>query len=62
LNAPITPTIVSLRIISSVTIAVNFRDGERVNAGRAFGVEHAHISISVGVETTAAEFADEVGY
>jgi hypothetical protein len=56
LNAPITPTIVSLRIISSVTIAVNFRDGERVNAGRAFGVEHAHISISVGVETTAAEF------
>jgi hypothetical protein len=45
--------------VPNVAIAVNFHDGEGVNAGRAFGWEHAHISISVGVETTAAKFADD---
>jgi hypothetical protein len=45
--------------VPNVAIALNFHDGEGVNAGRAFGWEHAHISISVGVETTAAEFADD---
>jgi hypothetical protein len=45
--------------VTNVAIAVNFHDGEGVNAGRAFGWEHAHISISVGVETTAAEFAGD---
>ena len=45
--------------VPNVAIAVNFHDGEGVNAGRAFGSEHAHISISVGLETTAADFADD---
>ena len=45
--------------VPNVAIAVNFRDGRGVNAGRTFGWEHAHISISVGSATTAAGFADD---
>lgn len=45
--------------VPNVAIAVDFRDGEGVNSGRAFGWKHAHISISVGRETTAADFADD---
>ena len=45
--------------VSHVAIAVNIRDGEGVHAGRAFGWEHAHISISVGRQTTAADFVDD---
>jgi hypothetical protein len=45
--------------VPHVAIAVNFHDGEGVDSGRAFGWEHAHISISVGLATTAADFADD---
>ena len=45
--------------VPHVAIAVHIRDGEGVNGGRAFGWEHAHISISVGRLTTAAGFADD---
>ena len=45
--------------VPHVAIAVSFHDGEGVDSGRAFGWEHAHISISVGLATTAADFADD---
>ena len=45
--------------VPHVAIAVNFDDEEGVHAGKAFGWEHAHISISVGRSTTAADFADD---
>jgi hypothetical protein len=45
--------------VPHVAIAVSFHDGEGVDSGRAFGWEHAHISISVGSSTTAADFADD---
>jgi hypothetical protein len=45
--------------VPHVSIAVNFHEGEGVDSGRAFGWEHAHISISVGQSTTAADFADD---
>jgi hypothetical protein len=45
--------------VPHVAIAVSFHDGEGVDSGRAFGWEHAHISISVGSATTAADFADD---
>jgi hypothetical protein len=45
--------------VPHVAIAVNFHDGKGVDSGRAFGWEHAHISISVGRSTTAADFADD---
>ena len=45
--------------VPHVAIAVNFHDGRGINSGRAFGWEHAHISISVGLATTAADFADD---
>jgi hypothetical protein len=45
--------------VPHVAIAVNFHDGEGVDSGRAFGWEHAHISISVGLATTAADFTDD---
>lgn len=45
--------------VSHVAIAITFHDGEGVNSGRAFGWEHAHISISVGRSTTAADFAED---
>jgi hypothetical protein len=45
--------------VPNVAIAVNFHDGRGVDSGRAFGWEHAHISISVGLATTAADFADD---
>ena len=45
--------------VPHVAIAVHFHDGEGVNSGRAFGWEHAHISIAVGRSTTAADFADD---
>ena len=45
--------------VPHVAIAVSLQDGERVNSGRAFGWEHAHISISVGRSMTAADFADD---
>ena len=45
--------------VPHVAIAVHFEDGERVNSGRAFGWEQAHISISVGRSMTAADFADD---
>jgi hypothetical protein len=45
--------------VSHVAIAVHFYDGEGVRSGRAFGWEHAHISISVGRSTTATDFADD---
>src|SRR5246500_3413515 len=45
--------------VSHVGIAINFHDGEGVNSGRAFGWENAHISISVGLSTTATDFAED---
>lgn len=45
--------------VPHVGIAVNFHDGEGINSGHAFGWEHAHISISVGRSTTAADFVDD---
>jgi hypothetical protein len=45
--------------VSHVAIAVNIVDGEGVHSGKAFGWGHAHISISVGRSTTAADFADD---
>src|ERR1700738_4258033 len=45
--------------VPNVAIAVNFDDEEGVHAGKAFGWEHAHISISVGRSTTAADFSDD---
>lgn len=45
--------------VPQVAIAVNFENGKGVNSGRAFGWEHAHISISVGRSMTAADFADD---
>jgi hypothetical protein len=45
--------------VPQVTIAVALQDGKGVDSGRAFGWEHAHISISVGQSTTAAGFADD---
>jgi hypothetical protein len=45
--------------VPQVAIAVHVEDGERVNSGRAFGWEHARISISVGRSMTAADFADD---
>jgi hypothetical protein len=45
--------------VPHVAIAVSFHDGEGVDSGRAFGWQHAHISISVGSATTAADFADD---
>jgi hypothetical protein len=45
--------------VPHVAITVNFHEGEGVDSGRAFGWEHAHISISVGLATTAADFADD---
>ena len=45
--------------VPHVGIAVNFHDGEGINSGQAFGWEHAHISISVGRSTTAADFVDD---
>ena len=45
--------------VPHVAIAVDFHDGRGINSGRAFGWEHAHISISVGRATTAAGFADD---
>jgi len=45
--------------VPHVAIAVSFDDGEGVHSGRAFGWEHAHISISVGRLTTGADFADD---
>jgi hypothetical protein len=45
--------------VGHVRIDVNFDDGEGVHAGRASGWAGAHISISVGRSTTAAEFLDD---
>ncbi|MBV9644264.1 MAG: hypothetical protein JO334_11880 [Verrucomicrobia bacterium] len=45
--------------VSHVDIAVNFHEGEGVGSGRAFGWKHAHISISVGQSTTAADLTDD---
>jgi hypothetical protein len=45
--------------VPQVSIAVQLEDGKGVDSGRAFGWEHAHISISVGRATTAAGFADD---
>ena len=45
--------------VPHLAIAVNFDDREGVHSGRAFGWEHAHISISVGRSTTGADFADD---
>jgi hypothetical protein len=45
--------------VPHVAIAVNLEDGGRVNSGRAFGWQQAHISISVGRLMTAAGFADD---
>jgi hypothetical protein len=45
--------------VPHVSIAVNLEDGARVNSGRAFGWQQAHISISVGRSMTAAGFADD---
>lgn len=45
--------------VPQVTIAVKLQDGKGVDSGRAFGWEHAHISIEVGRSTTAAGFADD---
>jgi hypothetical protein len=45
--------------VPHVVIAVNLHDGRGVDSGRAFGWEHAHISISVGLATTAADFTDD---
>ena len=45
--------------VPQVSIAVQLEDGKGVNSGRAFGWEHAHISISVGRATTRAGFADD---
>jgi hypothetical protein len=45
--------------VPQVSIAVQLEDGKGVDSGRAFGWEHAHISISVGQATTAAGFADD---
>jgi hypothetical protein len=45
--------------VPHVDIEVDVHEGERINSGRAFGQEHAHIQIAVGRSTTAAEFADD---
>jgi hypothetical protein len=45
--------------VPHVDMAVNFHEGEGVDSGRAFGWKHAHISISVGQSTTAADFTDD---
>jgi hypothetical protein len=45
--------------VPQVAIAVKLQDGKGVDSGRAFGWEHAHISIAVGRSTTAAGFADD---
>ena len=45
--------------VPQVAIAVHIEDGDRVDSGRAFGWQHAHISISVGQSMTAADFADD---
>jgi hypothetical protein len=45
--------------VSHVGIDVNFDDSEGVHAGRASGWDGAHISISVGRSTSAAEFLDD---
>ncbi len=45
--------------VSHVAIDVNFDDDEGIHSGRASGWNGAHISISVGRSTTAAEFLDD---
>jgi hypothetical protein len=45
--------------VQHVSIAVSVGDGKRVNSGRAFGWQNAHISISVGRSMTATDFADD---
>jgi hypothetical protein len=45
--------------VSHVGIDVTFEDGEGVHAGRASGWDGAHITISVGRSTTAADFLDD---
>ena len=45
--------------VPQVTIAVRLQDGKGVDSGRAFGWQHAHISITAGRSTTAAGFADD---
>jgi hypothetical protein len=45
--------------VPQVIIAVRLQDGKGVDSGRAFGWQHAHISITAGRSTTSAGFADD---
>jgi hypothetical protein len=45
--------------VSHVAIAVRLHNGEGINSGRASGWGSAHISISVGLSTSATDFAED---